>query len=120
MNDFSAQQGWQCPICKTVYSPFTPMCCYCGQAGMTKTTTGTGTADIDWQKQQSVTTSDLVFNAGGHLYGVMGGDKIMEEFEKDKNVRWTDKVYLDSQGNLQSMDGCPTDRAREEAENENS
>ena len=30
------------------------------------------------------TSTDLVFNAGGHLYGVMGGDKIMEEFEKDK------------------------------------
>ena len=25
-----AQQGWQCPICKRVYSPTTPMCMYCG------------------------------------------------------------------------------------------
>mgnify|MGYP007115438754 CR=1 FL=1 len=25
-------------------------------------------------------------------------------------IRWTDKVYLDSQGNILSMDGCPTDR----------
>ena len=25
-----AQQGWQCPICKRVYSPTTPMCWYCG------------------------------------------------------------------------------------------
>ena len=24
-------------------------------------------------------------------------------------IRWTDKVYLDSQGNIRSMDGCPTD-----------
>lgn len=23
-------QGWQCPICKRVYSPFTKMCLYCG------------------------------------------------------------------------------------------
>ena len=23
-------QGWQCPICKRVYSPFTHMCMYCG------------------------------------------------------------------------------------------
>ena len=22
--------GWQCPICKRVYSPFTKMCMYCG------------------------------------------------------------------------------------------
>ena len=27
---FSAMQGWQCPICKRVYSPFTHMCMYCG------------------------------------------------------------------------------------------
>lgn len=26
---FSAMQGWQCPICKRVYSPFTHMCMYC-------------------------------------------------------------------------------------------
>jgi len=25
-----AQQGWQCPICKRVYSPTIPMCYYCG------------------------------------------------------------------------------------------
>lgn len=37
------QQGWQCPICKRVYSPFTPWCYYCGEEGRTKTSTGTGT-----------------------------------------------------------------------------
>ena len=25
-------------------------------------------------------------------------------------IRWTDKVYLDSQGNLHSLDGCSTDQ----------
>ena len=25
-------------------------------------------------------------------------------------IRWTDKVYLDSQGNIRSTDGCPTDQ----------
>lgn len=25
-------------------------------------------------------------------------------------IRWTDKVYLDSQGNIRSFDGCPTDQ----------
>lgn len=28
-----AQPGWQCPICKRVFSPFTPMCYYCNQKG---------------------------------------------------------------------------------------
>ena len=37
-----AQQGWQCPICKRVYSPFTPMCWYCGNDKQT-TVTSTGT-----------------------------------------------------------------------------
>lgn len=35
---FSAMQGWQCPICKRVYSPFTQMCLYCGNQE-TQTTT---------------------------------------------------------------------------------
>lgn len=26
------------------------------------------------------------------------------------DIRWTDKVYLDSKGNIRSTDGCPTDR----------
>lgn len=34
-NGLFAQQGWQCPICKRVYSPFTQMCLYCGQKTFT-------------------------------------------------------------------------------------
>lgn len=33
-----AMQGWQCPICKRVYSPFTHMCLYCGGKEVTTTT----------------------------------------------------------------------------------
>lgn len=51
MDNFNfAQQGWQCPICKRVYSPFTPCCFSCGAEGRTYTSTGTGVTDIDWQK----------------------------------------------------------------------
>lgn len=35
---FSAMQGWQCPICKRVYSPFTNMCLYCGKKEIQVTT----------------------------------------------------------------------------------
>lgn len=31
-NTFGVLQGWQCPICKRVYSPSTPMCYYCGNS----------------------------------------------------------------------------------------
>ena len=71
MNDYNfiAQQGWQCPICKTVYSPSTPMCVYCG-GGMTKTSTSTngtiGTIDVDWLKQQSTTYTSV---CTGTCYG---------------------------------------------------
>lgn len=41
INENFAQQGWQCPICKRVYSPFTPWCLVCGNAE-TYTTTTTG------------------------------------------------------------------------------
>ena len=36
-----AQQGWQCPICGRVYSPFTPMCYYCGGEQKIETSTKT-------------------------------------------------------------------------------
>jgi len=32
-------QGWQCPICKRVYSPYTSMCLYCGGNQQTQPTT---------------------------------------------------------------------------------
>lgn len=53
-----AQQGWQCPICKRVYSPSTMMCFYCGENTVISTggIVDTGVIDIDWQKRQSVTT----------------------------------------------------------------
>lgn len=50
MNEFIAQQGWQCPLCKRVYSPFTPLCWYCGGEGTTKAST-----DIDWVKHEGTT-----------------------------------------------------------------
>lgn len=42
MDDYNfAQQGWQCPICKRVYSPLTMMCYYCGAECTIKTSTST-------------------------------------------------------------------------------
>lgn len=50
-------QGWQCPICKRVYSPTTMMCMYCGGEGAMKTYTTTSATrainmfDWDWEKK---------------------------------------------------------------------
>ncbi len=35
---FNVMQGWQCPICKRVYSPFTHMCLHCGNQETQPTT----------------------------------------------------------------------------------
>ena len=40
-----AMQGWQCPICKRVYSPFTHMCYHCGGVDSHTTTTTNGNSD---------------------------------------------------------------------------
>jgi len=36
-NNFT-QQGWECPKCGRVYSPYTSMCSYCGGEAVTYTT----------------------------------------------------------------------------------
>lgn len=36
-NGLFGQQGWICPKCGRVYSPFTPMCLYCGVGDTTIT-----------------------------------------------------------------------------------
>ena len=51
-NESFAQQGWQCPICKRVYSPTTSMCFYCGNV---ETTTSTNLT-IDLNPQDLVST----------------------------------------------------------------
>ena len=47
-----AQQGWQCPICKRVYSPTTPMCYYCGNGATTNIETPKTEEDFTekWKK----------------------------------------------------------------------
>lgn len=78
MNEFNfAQQGWQCPICKRVYSPFTPMCYNCGGESSTLTTTG---PTLDWLKHNSTTSSDT-------------------------EIRWVDKLSLDCDGNIRDFNG---------------
>lgn len=52
-----AQQGWQCPICKRVYSPTTPWCYYCGGESKTWTDTSTSgdTPPVDYPSSHTVT-----------------------------------------------------------------
>ena len=56
-------QGWQCPICKRVYSPTTFMCYYRGgnikPNVITNIGTGTGDVKIDWTKQTTITGTNV-------------------------------------------------------------
>lgn len=54
--DFTPQ-GWQCPICKRVYSPTTPMCYYCGNSTTIVLKTVYGET-IDWLHHDSVTKTE--------------------------------------------------------------
>lgn len=38
----NVMQGWQCPICKRVYSPFVRMCTYCSNREVETITLPTG------------------------------------------------------------------------------
>ena len=42
------------------------------------------------------TCTNIAFDAGGHIYGVMGGDKIMEEFEKDMRGKIQEQALNDA------------------------
>jgi hypothetical protein len=53
-------QGWQCPVCKRVYSPSTPCCYFCGNETTTVSTssefiTGLNTGLNDSEKDEKVT-----------------------------------------------------------------
>lgn len=62
MNDFIAQQGWQCPLCKRVYSPDTPCCWYCG--GESTTTTSFVSSPIETIKLgEPLSNSDEITKA---------------------------------------------------------
>ena len=59
-----APQGWQCPICKRIYSPTTPMCWYCGGAVKTAAATTAGEPEvsnkIDWAHHESETIAQIM------------------------------------------------------------
>ena len=65
------QQGWQCPICKRVYSPITPMCWYCGN-NVTKTSNDTSVVEI---KDKEI--KDKVIRIAANKLGIEG-DNINE------------------------------------------
>ena len=54
-NDF-IPKGWQCPVCRRVYSPGTSMCMFCG--GDIVTTTNADQRTISWPAQTTGTKAE--------------------------------------------------------------
>lgn len=59
MQEFSGcQQGWQCPICKRIYSPITPMCYYCGNCDTVTTNKIIINPKVDYVHKDSITKTN--------------------------------------------------------------
>ena len=102
MNDFTVQQGWQCPICKRVYSPLTMMCYYCGGDTVTRTGTFSETGDTDWMKQRTITVSN---------------NKVVENFTSISNGRDTFTATAHDMGtcdNCKNNTGLPHNNGTKE------
>ena len=84
MTDFIAQQGWQCPICKRVYSPSTPCCFTCGNDDTTTTSTN-----------GSITQNVIKFVAyeDGRIEPILSKEKSTTALHTDGFITKEDYVY---------------------------
>lgn len=60
-----APQGWQCPICKRVYSQTTPFCYYCGGGNRASTTTTPNEIEITYTVTSAGTEYKPTEEGGG-------------------------------------------------------
>ena len=78
--DLMIQQGWQCPCCRRIYSPTTPMCYYCPPTVETAQNTSppqrqwVGLTEDDW---------DEIF---GNALTIGEAIKVTEAKLKEKNT----------------------------------
>ena len=84
------QQGWQCPVCKRVYSPATYVCWYCGGSGCTATTK-TVTNDPEQLAEKYKKMLDEVITSDGIDYEVLLNLHNIHEM-----MRW--EAYRDAEG----------------------
>lgn len=61
---YSAPQGWQCPICKKIYSPSTPSCTYCNSSYYTQQTTITTNVGSGTYSDTLMNNIDNLFSEG--------------------------------------------------------
>lgn len=65
METTGIQQGWQCPVCKRVYSPSTPMCFFCGKIVNVSMTTGTTDQNMAKSVEDALREYDIVHGRKG-------------------------------------------------------
>ena len=67
MSNFNINQGWQCPICKRVYSPATMMCCFCKGEYITTDSTAVNKPKTLWDAMQNGEFKDERIKKDGEL-----------------------------------------------------
>ena len=78
----STPQGWQCPVCKRVYSPTTAMCMFCGNEESKATTYSTPVYRDETHVQKSTSMVELF----GKKYPVVGEVVFKEKDDGQKET----------------------------------
>lgn len=78
MFDMPIQQGWQCPACKRILSPYVNECSYCG--GGTVASNHTEICNHEWD-YRGYSTGGFVYRCDkcGKSRTRLGGETICEE-----------------------------------------
>ena len=89
-------QGWQCPVCKRVYSPTTSVCSFCGGGWSASTTTVTNDPEQLAEKYKKM-LDDVIKHEDGEPY---------ELYLMQMNPNyWLDMMRREESGNAQGDSG---------------
>lgn len=86
-----APQGWQCPICKRIYSPTYPWCIFCGNTTTTTATTTTKTIMINTDKTDWL-------------------EEYMKELEHSEETKKKEDFYYDNAGTSTAYKPKPNEK----------
>ena len=101
-NNNFVQQGWQCPICKRIYSPTTTMCYYCNQDTITTSSTDTGTCITGILNMRDMLRDILIRD---HL----GPDGTLDQYIKNEHTPLSEEKV---KARMEFMESCDNDSSK--------
>ena len=107
-NNNFVQQGWQCPICKRIYSPTTTMCYYCNQdTTITTTSTDTGTriTGIQYIHMRDTLRDTLIRDN-------LGPDGTLDQYIKNEQTPLSEEKVKAMMEFMESCDNEESDNGR--------